>query len=146
MKLFAITESYEGRLVHWFVSWRKQELADVSVRRQEFFTKEEVAVFRRFARRRMRITVTPMPAVLPALSFEQRVEQAGWMSWAIDFNAEFDVNADAEFSVSCFEEGIRNPDLRALERAAEELEKEGRIESSLDDRTGIRRYWPKETK
>jgi hypothetical protein len=142
MKLFAVTENYKGRCCHWYVSWRKQELVDVPIRMREFFTKEEVAVFRRFARRRMRITVTPMPAVLPALSFEQRVEQAGWMPSAIDFNAEFDVNADAEFSVSCFEEGIRNPELRAIEAALAELEKEGKIESSLDDRTGVRRYWP----
>jgi hypothetical protein len=137
MKLFAITENYEGRLVHWYVTWRKRELVDVPVRAQEFFTKQEAATFVKAARRYLHIphlTVAPMPAVLPAMSFEERVLEAGWILSTLDM-------VGGDFSVGCFEEGIRNPDLRATEAALEELEKQGKIESILDDRTGVRRYY-----
>jgi hypothetical protein len=134
MKLFAVTERYEGRLVHWYVAWRKQELVEVPVEAREFFTREEAAVLVKRARRELQahLTVTPMPAALPTKSFEDRVLEAGWEL------ANLEVSDDLH--VGCFEEGLRNPDLRAIEVALEALEREGKIESSLDDRTGVRRY------
>jgi hypothetical protein len=134
MKLFAITENYEGRLVHWFVFWRKQKLVDVPVEALEFFTREEAAAFVIVAREQLQIphlTVAPMGA-LPAKSFEDRVIEAGWELSILE--------VCADLHVGCFEEGVRNPDLRAIEAAFTELERTGVVESSLDDRTGVRRY------
>jgi hypothetical protein len=137
MKLFSVTENYEGRRCHWYVCWRRHELANVPVLMQEFFTKQEATTFVKFARRYLEIphlTVRPVTA-LPTKSFEDRVLEAGVTLAALKVGSA----ADAEFEVGCFEEGDRNPGLVALEAALEELEKAGLIDSSLDAH-GVRLY------
>jgi len=102
MKLFAVTESYKGRLVHWYVNWRKQELADVPLTMQEFFTEQEAATFVGFAWRYLDIphshlTVAPAPLTPPVKSFEDRTVEAGEELSSLNVGV-----GDVDFGVSSF--------------------------------------------
>ena len=140
MKLFSVLEVYKGRRCHWYVAWRKQQDADVPPAAREFFTEQEAATFVKFARRHLRIprlTVAPMTTP-PTKSFEDQVVEAGWKP------AVMEVGFDPDFCVGCFEEGDRNPEgikhRRAVDAALKEMEKDGLIESHLDERTGERLF------
>jgi hypothetical protein len=100
MKLFAVTESHKGRLVHWYVSWRKQELVDIPATMQEFFTKQEATTFVEFARRKLnipRLTVAPAPLVVPAKSYENQNIELGIELYCLMVGGE-----DGDFGVGSF--------------------------------------------
>jgi len=64
-KLFRVTENFEGRRCHWYVSQRKHALVGVADTMQEFFTKAEARTFVKLARERLGIPdlrIAPAPA------------------------------------------------------------------------------------
>ena len=79
-KLFRVTENFEGRRCHWYVSQRKHALVGVADTMQEFFTKAEARTFVKLARERLGIPdlrIAPAPATPPSKSFEDRMVERG---------------------------------------------------------------------
>jgi hypothetical protein len=128
-KLFAVTENFEGRKCHWYVSWRRQEFADIPITAQEYFTQREADTFVKFARKHLEIQhleVAPMPALLPTETFDSQVIEAGWEP--------VDMEVNADFSVGCYQPGLYNEDKRAIEAVLEDMARSGLVTKSVEMR------------
>jgi hypothetical protein len=129
IQLFSVTEIFEERKCHWYVTWRRKELTDIPIVAQEYFTKREADTFVKFARKHLEIQhleVAPMPALLPTETFDDQVIEAGWEP--------VDMEVNASFCVGCYQPGLYNEDKRAIEAVLEDMERSGLVTKSLEMR------------